>query len=61
MKKKNQMVIKAEYIKQLSENWLKCGVNRVGSLFLHSNITRTIINAKRKGIQLTPDDIHIAS
>ena len=51
------MAIKAEYIKQLSENWLKSGVNRGDTLLLHSNITRTVINAKRKGIQITPDDI----
>lgn len=51
------MVNNTGYIKQLSENWAKCGVNSGDTLLVHSNIKRTLINARRKGIQLTPDDI----
>ena len=51
------MVNNADYIKQLSENWAKCGVNSGDTLLVHSNIKRTLVNARRKGIQLTPDDI----
>ena len=51
------MVKKTDYIKQLSENWAKCGVNSGDTLLVHSNIKRTLVNARRKGIQLTPDDI----
>ena len=46
-----------DYIKQLSESWAKCGVNTGDTLLVHSNIKRTLFNARRKGIQLTPDDI----
>ena len=46
-----------DYIKQLSENWAKCGVNSGDTLLVHSNLKRTLVNARRKGIQLTPDDI----
>lgn len=48
---------KTEYIKRLTENWVKCGVNSGDTLLVHSNIKRTLVNARRKGIQLTPDDI----
>lgn len=51
------MTNKIEYIKQLSETWSKCGVKSGDTLLVHSNITRTLVNAKRKGVQLTPDDI----
>ena len=47
----------ADYIKQLSESWAKSGVNSGDTLLVHSDIKRTLINARRKGIQLTPDDI----
>ena len=54
---KNLMVKHTDYIKQLSENWAKCGVNSGDTLLVHSNIKRTLVTARRKGIQLTPDDV----
>ena len=46
-----------QYIKKLSENWATCGVNSGEILLVHSNIRRTLVNARREGVQLTPDDI----
>ena len=46
-----------DYIKHLSESWASCGVNTGDILLVHSNIKRTLVKARRKGVQLTPDDI----
>lgn len=45
------------YIKKLSKKWARCGVNRGDVLLVHSNIKRTLVEARSKGVQLTPDDI----
>lgn len=51
------MIKKSDYTKKLSETWAKCGVNSGDILLVHSDIKRTLLNARRKGIQLTPNDI----
>ena len=51
------MVKNTEYIKKLSENWARCGVNSGDLLLVHSNIKRTLVTARLEGVQLTPDDI----
>ena len=45
------------YIKQLSESWANCGVKSGDILLVHSNIKRTLVKARRAGVQLTPDDV----
>ena len=51
------MTNNVDYIKQLSESWANCGVNSGDILLVHSNIKRTLVKARRAGVQLTPDDV----
>ena len=51
------MTENTQYIKKLSENWARCGVNSGDLLLVHSNIKRTLVTARLEGVQLTPDNI----
>ena len=46
-----------DYIKQLSDSWANCGVNSGDILLVHSDIKRTLVKARRAGVQLTPNDV----
>ena len=48
---------KQDYIKQLAEGWQNSGVEQGDVLLVHSNIKRTLLTARKKGINLSPDDI----
>ena len=45
------------YIKKLTDLWKHSGVNDGDMLLVHSNIKRTLLNARNRGIKLTPRDI----
>ena len=46
-----------DYIGKLAEKWTRCGVKSGDILLVHSSVKRTLINAKREGVSLSPDDI----
>ena len=46
-----------DYIYKLSQDWRVSGIKEGDMLLLHSNIIRTIHNARRKGIKITADNI----
>lgn len=41
----------------LAKEWLKAGVQRGDVLLIHSNIKRTLIHFKKKGMEITTNDI----
>jgi len=48
---------KQDYIEKLAKGWQDSGVNDGDILLVHSNIKRTLVNARRQGVALTPEDI----
>lgn len=48
---------KQEYVEMLAQSWFRSGVKPGDVLLVHSNIKRTLVNARRQGIKLSPDDI----
>jgi aminoglycoside 3-N-acetyltransferase len=51
------MIENKHYIKKLTDLWKHSGVNDGDMLLVHSNIKRTLLNARNRGIKLTPRDI----
>lgn len=51
------MTNRSDYIDRLAEQWMRCGVQSGDMLLVHSSIKRTLINARREGVALSPDDI----
>ena len=45
------------YLNWLSSEWRRCGIDEGDCVLLHSSIKRTIFNANKIGISLTPDDV----
>jgi aminoglycoside 3-N-acetyltransferase len=52
-----KMTNQKDYIEHLAENWKSCGVKKGDMLFLHSNIIRTLYEARRLGIKISAEDI----
>lgn len=51
------MTNQKDYIEHLAENWKSCGVEKGDMLLLHSNIIRTLYEARRLGIKISAEDI----
>jgi len=51
------VIKRSEYIDKLAKEWARCGVNQGDLLLVHSNIKRTLINARQQGVPLLPDDV----
>lgn len=46
-----------DFIIELSENWRNSGVHEGDTVLIHSNIKRTLKNARKKGYRVTPQHI----
>lgn len=44
-------------INELAESWRDSGILEGDTVLIHSNIKRTLINARRKGFKILPEDI----
>ena len=51
------MVSHNEYIAHLANGWKSSGVAEGDILLVHSDIKRTLVNARRQGVKLSPEDI----